>query len=73
MSGGRPPGPRRIKGYSREELTMARLQGESNGRTQGRLAERAAIVSWLKGQSGSPKDLATRITEGKHSRLHSED
>jgi len=66
MPGGRPPGPRPPRGYSSEEMTVARLQGESTGRMLGRISERSAIVDWLKWQSGTPKELATRISNGAH-------
>ena len=44
MAGGRPPGPRANLRVTSEELTMIRLQGESDGRTLGRISERKLIV-----------------------------
>jgi hypothetical protein len=66
MPGGRPPGPHSVRRPDHEAITIARLQGESDGRTMGRISERSAIVEWLKWQSGTPKDLATRISNGEH-------
>lgn len=68
MSGGRPPGPRAYLRVNHEELTMVRLQGESDGRTLGRISERKLIVEWLKFQSGTPAELSVRIRDGEHTR-----
>ena len=73
MPGGRPPGPHVAKTYSGEQVAMTRLQGESDGRTLGRISERTTIVEWLKWQSGTPKDLADRISRGEHTRPPSND
>ena len=48
---------------------MAKLQGESDGRTLGRIEERKMIVEWLLAQKGtwrSPYDLARQIEQGDH-------
>ena len=68
MPGGRPPGSHSIRHPDHEAISFARLQGESDGRTMGRISERPAIVEWLKWQSGSPRDLAIRISNGEHVR-----
>ena len=51
-----------------EALKLARLQGESEGRLFARIEERRLIVDWLKFQTGSPRDLAYRITCGEHTK-----
>jgi len=69
MPRGRPPGQRSIfHPADPEAITIARLQGESDGRTLGRISERTTIVEWLKWQTGTPKDLAIRISHGEHTR-----
>lgn len=66
MTSGRPPGPLPPDRLRRDDLEMARLQGESEGRTLGRMSERKLIVDWLRCQHGSPFQLAQRINEGDH-------
>lgn len=51
-----------------EDLTMARLRGESEGRLLARNEERRLIAEWLKHQAGTPRDLAYRISCGEHTR-----
>jgi hypothetical protein len=68
MAGGRPPGPRALPHLDKQALKMARLMGESDGHMMGRLDERTAITNWLKWQSGTPRELATRISMGEHTK-----
>jgi len=52
---------------------MAKLRGESDGRTLGRIEERRQIVEWLLSQKGTwnrPYDLAQQIEQGDHTRFH---
>jgi hypothetical protein len=46
-----------------------RLEGESDGRTWGRVEERALIVKWLKRQPGMEvRQLAILIENGAHAK-----
>jgi len=50
---------------------MARLKGESEGRTLGRVDEHRRVVAWLRSQTvGNPAQLAQRIENHEH---HSDD
>lgn len=69
MPGGRPPGRRPDRHPDPEAIAIARLQGESTGRMLGRIDERTAITTWLRWQNDSPKNLATRILQGEHSKF----
>jgi hypothetical protein len=52
-------------------LKLAKLEGESEGRTLGRIEERREIIQWLLDQRGvcrSPYELARKIEHGDHKR-----
>jgi hypothetical protein len=70
---GRPKGSSSVKQNFeiKAALKMAKLEGESDGRTLGRIEERRQIVEWLRSQKGtwrSPYDLAQQIESGDHKR-----
>lgn len=57
---------------AKQAIKLAKLQGESEGRTLGRIDERQEIVKWLLEQNAntwrSPRDFARRIEVGEHKR-----
>jgi hypothetical protein len=58
-----------VKRFTKLDLSMARLKGESAGRTMGRVDERRLIVAWLRTiTTGNPAQLAGRIENNDHHR-----
>ena len=68
---GREPlhGRASVKRFTKLDLSMERLKGESEGRTMGRVDERRLIVAWLRTlAAGNPAQLAGRIENNDHHR-----
>ena len=66
---GRPLSEKASLRLSADRLRNARLQGESDGRTHGRISERSLIVKWIRFHSHiDTSHLANLIETGAHTR-----
>jgi hypothetical protein len=63
------PGEKALLRLHSEQRRIARLEGESEGRTQGRVSERSLIVKWLRLRPEKEADrLSFLIEAGAHTK-----